>query len=87
MASHDNYKTWKVIRENLVDLGYNTLDNPLILSPTDFDIPQLRDRSIILAIDNNIFDGVIDFKPTVISKKIEQKQFFSVIDENNNFFI
>jgi len=48
LASHDNGNTWKVIYEALDKLGYNTYKNPVILNVTNFNIPQNRERVIIM---------------------------------------
>ena len=48
LTSHDHGNTWKVIKGTLRDLGYRLTQNPLILSPHQFGIPQLRERVIIL---------------------------------------
>lgn len=48
LTSHDHGNTWKVIRGTLKDLGYRLTPAPLILSPHQFGIPQLRERVVIL---------------------------------------
>ena len=48
LVSHDNGNTWRVIQENLKNLGYRLTKEPLIVSPHQFGIPQLRERVIIL---------------------------------------
>ncbi|MDD4157039.1 MAG: DNA cytosine methyltransferase [Candidatus Cloacimonetes bacterium] len=50
LVSHDNGNTWKVIQEHLNDLGYRLTEKPLILSPHQLGIPQLRERVVILGI-------------------------------------
>ena len=80
LASHDEGRTWQVIYNTLMNLGYNTLEDPLILSPKDFGIPQLRERAIILAVDNNIFNDKLDFKV----KKIHNDIFFNDILDSND---
>lgn len=59
LASHDKGHTWKVIRDSLRQCGYTINDMPFILSPNDFGVPQLRERSIILGVRNDIFSGNI----------------------------
>lgn len=48
LVSHDKGNTWKVITSHLHELGYRLTKEPLILSPHQFGIPQLRERVIIL---------------------------------------
>lgn len=47
LVSHDKGLTWKVIHKNLVDLGYLIPEKPIIISPHQIGIPQLRDRVFI----------------------------------------
>ena len=47
---HDNGNTWKTIRHSLRELGYVLNDKPLVLSPDDIGVPQIRPRIFILAI-------------------------------------
>lgn len=48
LASHDDGNTWKIMRENIDSLGYYTYDNPIILNVLHFNIPQNRERVIIM---------------------------------------
>lgn len=48
LVSHDHGNTWRVIHRVLMDCGYRLTEQPLILSPHQFGIPQLRERVIIL---------------------------------------
>ncbi len=43
LASHNNGKTWNIIKHNILELGYNTYDNPLVINSLYFDIPQSRE--------------------------------------------
>lgn len=57
LVTHDNGNTWDTIVATLEELGYTTLNPPLILSPHNFGIPQLRERVFIPAVydpDNKI---------------------------------
>lgn len=47
LVSHDNGNTYKVICETLKSLGYRIPGQPLILSPFNFGIPQVRPRVYI----------------------------------------
>jgi DNA (cytosine-5)-methyltransferase 1 len=50
LVSHDNGNTFFVIRQTLHDLGYRLEADPLILSPYQFGIPQIRERVYILGV-------------------------------------
>lgn len=50
LVSHDRGNTWTVIQDNLRDLGYRLTAAPLIVSPHEFGIPQLRERVYILGV-------------------------------------
>ena len=47
LVSHDKGNTIKVILNSLHELGYRTTELPLILSPHQFGIPQLRERAFL----------------------------------------
>lgn len=48
LVSHDGGNTWNVIQRHLKALGYRLTKKPIILSPHQFGIPQLRERVVIL---------------------------------------
>jgi DNA (cytosine-5)-methyltransferase 1 len=48
LSSHDEGNTWKVIYENIDKLGYYTYKMPLILNVLHFNVPQNRERVIIM---------------------------------------
>lgn len=50
LVSHDNGRTWKTIYSHLNNLGYRLTETPLIVSPHNFGIPQLRERVVVLGI-------------------------------------
>lgn len=50
LISHDSGNTWKVIRKTLIELGYVLTEEPIIMSPSQLGIPQLRERVYILGI-------------------------------------
>ena len=47
LVSHDNGDTYRVICETLISLGYRIPEKPLILSPHQFGVPQVRERVYI----------------------------------------
>lgn len=48
LTSHDNGNTWNVIKNSLKKLGYIITETPIIVSPHQFGIPQIRERVVIL---------------------------------------
>ncbi len=50
LVAHDHGNTWKTIREHLQRLGYRLTPEPLIVSPHQFGIPQLRERVVVLCV-------------------------------------
>jgi len=48
LATHDDGNTWNVIYENIDKLGYYTYEDPVILNVLHFNIPQNRERVIIM---------------------------------------
>lgn len=59
LVSHDKGKTWKRIHHELVALGYNVVDTPIIVSPHYFGIPQLRERAVIVGVRKEIYNKQI----------------------------
>ena len=48
LTSHDGGNTWKVIYDTINKLGYYTYETPIILNVLHFNIPQNRERVIIM---------------------------------------
>ena len=62
LVSHDNGNTIRVILHGLHNLGYRTTALPLILSPHQFGIPQLRERAFLPGIyDPENMDKPLNF--------------------------
>ena len=82
LVSHDNGNTWRTIREHLKNAGYRLTKEPLILSPHNFGIPQLRERVIILGLyDPENVEEAIDIKfDNLMNKK--DVDFYSIIEKN-----
>lgn len=49
----DKSENWEVIRSELLEREFVITEKPLILSPSDFKIPQIRERVYILGIKKN----------------------------------
>ena len=47
LVSHDGGNTINVIMKSLKELGYRLPEKPLILSPHQFGIPQIRERAFL----------------------------------------
>lgn len=96
LVSHDNGKTWKTMQSHLRRLGYRLTEVPMIVSPHQFGVPQLRERVIIVGvydpdhINENLdikFDNLIQKDSNSIydvidDKKVENKYYISKHEEN-----
>ena len=83
LVSHDHGNTYKVIVKHLKSAGYQLTKEPLILSPHQFGIPQLRERVIIVGKYNPnnteesltiTFDKLMDKNDNSIYSIIEKKK-------------
>ena len=61
LISHDNGKTLEVIRNVIKELGY-TLVEPRVLKAIMYQVPQKRERLILIAIRNDIYERGVRFK-------------------------
>lgn len=48
IVTHDHGNTWNTIRTSLETMGYSVHQTPIILSPLQYGIPQLRERAFIV---------------------------------------
>ncbi len=48
LSTHDDGNTWNTIKHAIKDLGYHTYDEPVLLNVLHFNIPQNRERVIIM---------------------------------------
>jgi len=53
LKSHDQGRTWKIIRDNLDELNYRVLDR--VLDAADFGVPQRRERVFLVCFDRKVF--------------------------------
>lgn len=97
LATHDDGKTWITIRDTLKELDYVITEEPVIISPHQIGIPQLRERVIILGIHKSVCpngikeikvdvpvgDKTIDFLTSGIIEdgKVDKKYFISKDEE------
>lgn len=89
LAKHDNGETWKTIRETLKKIGYLVPEEPILLSPHQFGIPQIRWRVFIPGIlksevnlSQKEFEDTFNFDDS-FKTKIKSIKFDSVVDENS----
>lgn len=54
LVSHNGGNTWDTIKETLVVLNYTLTEEPIIMSPHQLGIPQIRERVYILGIHNSL---------------------------------
>lgn len=82
LVSHDNGRTWKIIQSTLKDIGYRLTEKPLILSPHQFGIPQLRERVFILGIYDPInIDKPLEIQFNNLLKK-EDNSIFTILEKD-----
>lgn len=82
LVSHDNGKTWKIIKNVLVNIGYRLVSEPIILSPHQFGTPQFRERIFIIGKYDPLNRKVpikIDLK-NLLTKN--HNSVYKVLDEN-----
>ncbi len=61
LLSHDDGRTLEIIRNAIAELGY-TLVEPRVLKAIMYRVPQKRERLILIAIRNDIFEAGARFK-------------------------
>lgn len=84
LISHDNGNTWRIIHKNLRSLGYRLTRDPLVVSPHQLGVPQVRDRVYILGIhdpENVEIPLEINLPPR---KMKAENSIYSVIDHDPN---
>ena len=54
LAAHDNGNTWRVIKNSLKELGYVITEEPIIISPHQLGVPQIRERVVILGVHESV---------------------------------
>lgn len=81
LVSHDNGHTWNTIYEHLSKIGYRLTKNPIIISPHQLGIPQLRERVVILGIydPDNINKNLNINLSNLLSK--EDNNIYNIIDK------
>lgn len=81
LVSHDNGNTWRTIHSHLKALGYRLTPVPIIISPHQFGIPQLRERVVILGLyDPSNADKDLEIRFDELLSK-EDNSIYSVLDD------
>lgn len=80
LGSHDDGNTWKVIHTELTKLDYNLYDQPLILNTLDFNVPQSRERVVILCKRKDL--GDLPTKPNFEKNINDTISLDSIIEKN-----
>ena len=84
LVSHDNGNTWKVIRQHLKDAGYRLTENPIIISPHQLGIPQLRERVVILGVyDPENVDNYLNIDLGELKEK-DDNSIDTILEPDNN---
>ena len=84
LTSHDNGRTFETICNTIAELGY-TLVEPQVLKAIMYQVPQKRERIILIAIRNDIAQHVQFYWPTPYSRVLTLRDalFKSVIYDSD----
>lgn len=80
LYSHDKGNTWTVIKSTLESLNYNTYPKPIILNTLYFDVPQSRERVVILCVRADVSN--LPLLPDITQKRKKQTSLSSIIEDN-----
>jgi DNA (cytosine-5)-methyltransferase 1 len=84
LSTHDGGNTWKVIYDNIVKLGYDTYEIPVILNVLHFNVPQNRERVIIMCKKKEL--GPLQQLPVINSSpKTSLTTYLDNIIESNHY--
>ncbi|EKY00805.1 DNA (cytosine-5-)-methyltransferase [Hoylesella saccharolytica F0055] len=75
LYTHDKGHTFEVIKSVIADLGY-TLIEPQILKAIQYQVPQKRERLILVAIRNDIADKVTFHYPSPYTRVVNLRDAF-----------
>lgn len=79
LVGHDNGNTWRVIKSNLEELGYDFSHEPIIFSPHNLGIPQFRERVFILCKRKDVKVGEVEYSQ---ARKRPICDIHSVVDQS-----
>lgn len=57
LKGHDGGRTWNVIYNALIEVGYVTYETPVVLSPHMLGVPQHRERVLIMGVRKDLLKG------------------------------
>ncbi|MGM9776709.1 MAG: DNA cytosine methyltransferase [Prevotella sp.] len=75
LTSHDNGRTFETIKNTIEQLGY-TLVTPRVLKAIMYQVPQKRERLILIAIRNDLADKVCFHWPSPYSRVLTLRDAF-----------
>jgi DNA (cytosine-5)-methyltransferase 1 len=75
LYTHDNGKTFEIIKNTIAELGY-TLVNPEVLKAIQYNVPQKRERLILIAIRNDIASKVTFKYPSPYKRVVTLRDAF-----------
>lgn len=81
LVSHDHGNTWNTIYNHLKNIGYRLTPKPVIISPHQLGIPQLRERVVILGIYDPDNKEDLNIELTDLKDK-EDNNIYDVITKN-----
>lgn len=80
LSTHDNGNTWNIIKNKLNELNYYTYEKPTILNTLYFDVPQSRERVVIMCKRKDL--GELPELPSITNKNKKKTSLLNIIDEN-----
>lgn len=75
LLSHDNGRTFDTIKNTIAELGY-TLVEPRVLKAIMYQVPQKRERIILIAIRNDLAEKVVFRWPSPYTQVLTLKEAF-----------
>ena len=75
LTAHDGGNTWHVIKNSLKELGYVITEEPIIISPHQLGVPQIRERVVILGVHESL--GVKKIRVELPKQKKESINFLT----------
>lgn len=82
LMSHNSGSTWITIKESLDELGFNV--TPVIMSPHQLGVPQLRERVYILGVRKDVYDKPLEFRVPTKDKSVLNAYRAKIFDEQTN---
>lgn len=80
LLKHDGGRTYSVIKSKLLELGYVLTEEPIVLSPHYFGIPQNRERVFILGVHKDYYKGKYIKVKLPDKNKLPKTSIYSVLD-------